>query len=84
MKFILQESQLKTFLSIMQEPIYDRIKYSVEAHKDNGSGKWSEDSYWVKFYSNDELSTDYILQACLHTGLRHHFNKYFLKSEPCY
>lgn len=84
MKFILDESQLKTFLELMKEPIYNRIKFSVEAHKDNGLGKWSEDSYWVKFNSNDELDTSYILQACLQTGLRHNFNKYFKNPEPCY
>ena len=84
MKFILHESELKTFLSIMDEPIYNRIKFSVTPHRDNGLGKWSEDSYWVKFNSNDELDTSYILQACLHTGLRHNFNKYFKNPEPCF
>jgi hypothetical protein len=84
MKFILDESQLKTFLELMQDSIYNRIKFSVEAHKDNGLGKWSEDSYWVKFNSNNELDASYILQACLHTGLRHNFNKYFKNHEPCF
>lgn len=84
MKFILDKSQLKTFLELMQEPIYNRVKFSVEAHKDNGLDKWSEDSYWIKFNSNDELDTSYILQACLHTGLRHNFHKYFKNQEPCY
>lgn len=86
MKFILDKSQLTTFLQVMEEePIYRKIKFNVKPHKDNGLRKWSEDSFWIEFTEcNDEMDATYILQACLHTGLRHNFNKYFLKNEPCY
>lgn len=84
MKFILSEEHVETFKQTMEEnPIYRNIKYTIEPHKENGSGRWSEDSFWVKLYPKDQHETNFILQAILHTGLSHNFNKYFINKEVC-
>jgi hypothetical protein len=84
MKFILSEEHVETFKKTMEEcPIYSDIKYTIEPHKDNGLGKLYKDSFWVKLYPKDQHETNFILQAILHTGLRHNFNKYFINKEVC-
>lgn len=84
MKFLLDKEQLKTFSEMMKYPAYNRIKFKVEEHKDNGTGQWIDDSYWVKFETTDELDANIVLQACFHAGLNHNFNKYFKNPDPCY
>lgn len=83
MKFILDKSQLKTFLKLTEEPMYKSIKFIVEPHKNNGLQESINDSFWIRFIDYED-DVNFILQTVLHTGLRHNFNKYFLKSEPCY